>query len=148
MHFIKKYSKQLLLAHVGNARILFRSNSTVPISVRLYETAMITPSLCFMIAFLKMFLSHLLCLLLQNDMMCVSCPQHQLPPLLEQRSFHPRLMEQLQQLELPQSAAAHKPPLIPRLMEQLQQLELSQSAAAHNPPIIPQVMEQLPHQSS
>ena len=28
---------------------LFKSNSTLPTSVRLYETAMITPSLCFMI---------------------------------------------------------------------------------------------------
>ena len=39
MHFIKKCSKQLLLAHAGNARIIFRSNSTLPISVRLCETA-------------------------------------------------------------------------------------------------------------
>ena len=48
----------------------------------------------------------------ESDIMCVSCPQHQYPPL-------PRLLEQLPQLELSQSVAAHKPPTILQVMEQL-----------------------------
>ena len=67
-------------------------------------------------------------------MVCFISPQHQplqVPP-------HPRMLEQLPQMQLSKPTAAWNPPTL------MKKLDLSQSAAAYNPLLMPNVIEYLP----